>query len=1442
MRLRVLLIFFLTLCLGNIAFAQRTASVSGDWNSTATWGGQTVPGSGDAVTINPGISVTVSSAAYAASVSLGNGSLITVNSSVTLTVSGAISIPHVDLTNVSVVFTGGGSIAAASLNIGNATVASGKATVSTTLTSDLGTLSLSGNLTLQSTQGSNAQRLQNAVLSHDAGVITVGGTFTTINGANSSSTYTMGAGSPELVLSGATPFTLSGTGVNTLTFTGTGATVNYAYNGAQSLRAATYTNLTLSGSGNKTIPASTTVNGTVSMQGTAAAISNAIVYGGSGTLEYKGSAVQTSTSIEFPASSGPLILKVNNSSGVNLHAARTVGTLTIGNVISGSIFNDNGNQLTSTGTLNLTSGTLALGNGISSTSFPAFATVNIAAQTTVDYKSTAAQTIAAVNYYHLSNSGNGSRTLSSTGTIGVAGAFTPSTGTNTVTSSTVNFNAPGAQTVPAFNYYNLTISGNMGGANLTLVNGGTIGVAGVLSFEATNVVYVKTGNTIDFNGSGAQTIPAFNYNNLSISGSKGGANVTLVNGTIGVAGTFSATATNTNYIITGNTFDYNGAGAQTISALNYNNLTISGNRGGTNVTLVDGGTIGIAGTFSATATNASYIITGNTIDFNGAGIQTIPAFNYNNLNISGDRAGANVTLANAGTIGIAGTFSVTATNIIYIKTANTVNFNGSGSQSIPAFEFNNLTISGSRGGGIITLVNGGTIGITGSLSITASGTSYTITGNTIDFHGSTSQAIPAFTYNNLTLSNSGGATISADINVNGVLSFSSGIITTGVNKVILGSSASISGAGSGKYVYGNLRRGIPATSNFSADFAIGDASNYTPVTILFSGTPGGSGTLDVSTAAEQPPLASGISQTKYLNRKWTLVNNGVTFTSFSSTFNFVAGDIAGSANPLNFIIAKNDGGTWSAPGIGNRTSTSTQSVSQTSFSDYYIGESVPATRLVITGNSTQTAGAAQNITITAKDDAGNTVTGYTGDKSLTFSGANSSLSPVNAPTVSDKTGIAVNFGTGTTITFTNGVATVSGSNNGVLKLYKAEAAVIAVTDGTISSTGADRLSVTVSAGAFNKMTVSLASPQINSTAFTGTNILTALDAYGNTVTSFDASSNNITVTSSLSGSISGLSNGDKLNNIADFSNGIANLTTKLTFTGTAGTGTFTFTPASGTAVTSSNVTVTAGSPAQLTITTQPVGGASGAVLSTQPVIAIRDAQGNLTGSTASVSVAIKTGTGGTLGGTTSVTAVAGTATFTNLTLAGTVGENYTLEFSSGSLVAVVSTNVTVSAGTPTQLVITTQPVGGASGAVLSTQPVIAIRDAQGNLTGSTASVSVAIKTGTGGTLGGTTSVTAVAGTATFTNLTLAGTVGENYTLEFTSTGLTAVTSSNVTVTAGSPSQLTITTQPVGGVSGALLTTQPVIAIRDAQGNLTGSTASVSVSIKSGAGGNLGGAT
>ena len=155
-----------------------------------------------------------------------------------------------------------------------------------------------------------------------------------------------------------------------------------------------------------------------------------------------------------------------------------------------------------------------------------------------------------------------------------------------------------------------------------------------------------------------------------------------------------------------------------------------------------------------------------------------------------------------------------------------------------------------------------------------------------------------------------------------------------------------------------------------------------------------------------------------------------------------------------------------------------------------------ATRLVVTGSSPQTAGAAQALTITATDQYGNADTSYAGAKSLTFSGANSSANPVTAPTVTNNAAVAINFGSTTAVTFTAGVS----SSGGSMKLYKAEAATIAVSDGTLSAVGTDRLSVTVNPGAATRLIVTGSSPQTAGTAQALT--ITATDAYGNTDTTY----------------------------------------------------------------------------------------------------------------------------------------------------------------------------------------------------------------------------------------------------------------------------------------------------------------------------------------------------
>ena len=73
--------------------------------------------------------------------------------------------------------------------------------------------------------------------------------------------------------------------------------------------------------------------------------------------------------------------------------------------------------------------------------------------------------------------------------------------------------------------------------------------------------------------------------------------------------------------------------------------------------------------------------------------------------------------------------------------------------------------------------------------------------------------------------------------------------------------------------------------------------------------------------------------------------------------------------------------------------------------------------------------------------------------------------------------------------------------------------------------------------------------------------------------------------------------------------------------------------------------------------------------------------------------------------------------------------------------------------------------------------------------------------------------------ATFTNLTLAGTVGTNYTLTFASSGLTSAVSNNVTVTVGAANKIALNTgdNQVAAPGGAVAV-NPSVLVTDVGNN------------------------
>ena len=437
-----------------------------------------------------------------------------------------------------------------------------------------------------------------------------------------------------------------------------------------------------------------------------------------------------------------------------------------------------------------------------------------------------------------------------------------------------------------------------------------------------------------------------------------------------------------------------------------------------------------------------------------------------------------------------------------------------------------------------------------------------------------------------------------------------------------------------------------------------------------------------------------------------------------------------------------------------------------------------ATQLTLSAAQTSvTAGQADNLTITAKDASGNTVTAYTGSKSLTFTGAGTV--GANSPTVTDSGGTARTFGTAETINFTNGVASVSGASNGVMTLYKAETANVVVSDGsinngsglavTVGATGASKLAFTQQPGNSTGGVALATQPQV-----------AVQDQYGNTVTG-----NTSSVTVAIGTNPGGGTLSCTTNPLAA-SAGVAS------FAGCkidkAGTGyTLTATDGTLTSATSSAFNITVGPAAKLAFTQPPGNSTGGIALATQPKVAVQDAGGNtVTTDTSSVTLAIGTNPGGgTLTCTTNpLTASAGVATFAGCKIDKS-GTGYTLTATDGSLTSATSGTFNITVGPAAKLAFTQTPTGGVLGVAFATQPRVTVQDAGGNtVTTDTSSVTLAIGTNPGGgTLTCTSNpVTASAGVATFAGCKISK-AGNGYTLTATDGTLTSATSATFNVNA-----------------------------------------------------------
>lgn len=463
---------------------------------------------------------------------------------------------------------------------------------------------------------------------------------------------------------------------------------------------------------------------------------------------------RTGSTVNFPGSGHTYIIQTGNN--IKLAANQTAIKIT---VESGGTFTIN-NTYTLTSPLTINSGgTLAVNNrrltmaGDLTNSGTISGTTGRIITNTYDFINSGSVTLTTGRIERTS----GSLTNSGNITLG-AGRFTATTGSFT-NSNTGSLSITGSATVTLgtgnFINNNTSLDVDFGSSNIT-VNGTGQSIGGFTTtglFSNTNAsgTITLTGgvNAGGFTSSGAGTIDLGIANIHTISGNwnnsggtvLGNSSTLKVSGTLSSAGTFSA---NTGTIM------FNGAGSQTIPSLDYYNLDGTGG----DRTLANSGDIGIAGDF--TPGGGIYTIAGSTVNFNGTSTQTIPEFNFYNLNaIGGDRI-----LENNGNIGIEGIFTPGAEN--YTVTGSTVSFISSSSQTIPIFNYNNLDGTG----GDRILDTPGTIGIAGIFTPGAG--AYTITNSTVSFNGTVLQTIPTFTFENLIIENQGTKEVNSSVSAKNI--------------------------------------------------------------------------------------------------------------------------------------------------------------------------------------------------------------------------------------------------------------------------------------------------------------------------------------------------------------------------------------------------------------------------------------------------------------------------------------------------------------------------------------------------------------------------------------------------------------------------------------------------------------------------------------------------
>jgi hypothetical protein len=208
----------------------------------------------------------------------------------------------------------------------------------------------------------------------------------------------------------------------------------------------------------------------------------------------------------------------------------------------------------------------------------------------------------------------------------------------------------------------------------------------------------------------------------------------------------------------------------------------------------------------------------------------------------------------------------------------------------------------------------------------------------------------------LNFSNNCTVTLTGTLTVTDSLRFTNGYlrIPNAADMLALGDAATVTRISG--HVQGVLQKNVVTTGPYTImKFEVGDQANYTPVELSLYNV-SNPGSFQVSSIpGDNPNLSlSGINPLQSVNRRYKLVNNGVTFDNCTAKLTFAAADLDTGVDYHMFRVGSFDGTSWSQPvvSLGTATDITVSGMSWFQNDELSVGEQTAPTLLYPANNST----------------------------------------------------------------------------------------------------------------------------------------------------------------------------------------------------------------------------------------------------------------------------------------------------------------------------------------------------------------------------------------------------------------------------------------------------------------------------------------------------------